>query len=69
MQKIKDRETVDDARDCLLNKWALAEKLHISKRTVDVWMKQHRLPFIKLGKTVRFHWPDVLAKLSAYRVN
>jgi excisionase family DNA binding protein len=45
------------------------EKLHVSKRTVDLWMQQKRLPFIKLGKTVRFHWPDVLEKLNAYRVN
>jgi excisionase family DNA binding protein len=69
MQNIKDSATVDGASDGLLNKWALAEKLHISKRTVDLWMKQHRLPFIKLGKTVRFYWPDVLAKLQTLRVN
>jgi excisionase family DNA binding protein len=69
MQKSKDRGTVDAASDGLLNKWGVAEKLHVSKRTVDLWMRQKRLPFIKLGKTVRFHWPDVLAKLSAYRVN
>ena len=61
--------TVDDATDGLLNKRSLAVKLGISKRTVDSWMKNRRLPFIKIGKTVRFRWPDVLEKLSAYRVN
>ena len=41
----------------------------VGKRTVDNWMRQGRLPFIRVGKTVRFRWPDVLKKLSAYRVN
>lgn len=62
-------QDVDRASDNLLNKWELAAKLKVGKRTVDAWMKKRRLPFIKLGKTVRFHWPDVLAKLSEYRVN
>jgi excisionase family DNA binding protein len=61
--------TVDDASDGLLDKPELAAKLRISKRTVDVWMKKQRLPFIKIGKTVRFRWPDVLEKLNGYRVN
>jgi excisionase family DNA binding protein len=61
--------TVDGASDGLLNKRGLAVKLGISKRTVDAWMKKKRLPFIKVGKTVRFRWPDVLEKLNLYRVN
>lgn len=61
--------TVDGASDGLLNKRSLALKLGISKRTVDAWMKKKRLPFIKVGKTVRFRWPDVLEKLNAFRVN
>jgi excisionase family DNA binding protein len=61
--------TADSATDGLLNKWQLAEKLGIGKRTVDLWMREKRLPFIKVGKTVRFRWPDVLEKLNAYRVN
>ena len=61
--------TVDDASDGLLNKRSLAVKLGISKRTVDAWMKNKRLPFIKVGKTVRFRWPDVLEKLQTFRVN
>jgi len=53
----------------LLNKHELAPKLRISKRTVDLWMRQGRLPFIKVGKTVRFRWRDVLEKLNEFRVN
>ena len=61
--------TVDGASDGLLNKRTLAVKLGISKRTVDAWMHQKRLPFIKVGKTVRFRWGDVLEKLNQFRVN
>jgi excisionase family DNA binding protein len=61
--------TFDGASDVLLDKPELAVRLRISKRTVDAWMKKRRLPFIKVGKTVRFRWPDVLEKLSDYRVN
>jgi excisionase family DNA binding protein len=60
---------IDGGRDGLLNKRQLALKLGISKRTVDEWMKRKRLCFVKIGKTVRFRWPDVLEKLSEYRVN
>lgn len=61
--------TVDGACDGLLDKPELAAKLRISKRTVDAWMRKRRLPFIKIGKTVRFNWQDVLAKLGQYQVN
>ena len=69
MKYAKDSSPLTAATDGLLNKWEVAVKLRIGKRTVDHWMRQGRLPFIKLGKTVRFRWPDVLEKLSAYRVN
>ena len=68
INKMRDA-TVDGVSDGLLNKRSLAVKLGISKRTVDAWMKKKRLPFIKVGKTVRFRWPDVLEKLSEFRVN
>jgi len=69
MSNAKHNATVDGASDGLLNKRSLAVKLDISKRTVNAWMKKKRLPFIKVGKTVRFCWPDVLEKLNAFRVN
>jgi predicted DNA-binding transcriptional regulator AlpA len=59
----------DGASDGLLNKRSLAVKLGISSRTVSAWMKAKRLPYVKLNKSVRFYWPDVLAKLQTYRVN
>jgi excisionase family DNA binding protein len=69
VDRLLESATVDGAGDGLLNKRGLAVKLGISKRTVDAWMHQKRLPFIKVGKTVRFRWSDVLVKLSEYRVN
>jgi len=32
-------------------------------------MRKGRIPFLKLGKTVRFRLPDVLEKLNSFRVN
>ena len=70
---MKTRESADDnanlANDALLTKRELAPKLKRSVRTVDVWMRQGKLPYIKLNKTVLFRWPDVLEKLQSYRVN
>ena len=59
----------DRASSGLLRKRELAEKLAISKRTLDVWMQKGRIPFLKVGRSVRFRLPDVLEKLNAYRVN
>jgi excisionase family DNA binding protein len=60
---------VAPAADGLLTKHELAERLRVSSRTVDVYMRNKRLPFLKIGKTVRFRWTDVLEKLCAHRVN
>ena len=57
------------ASDALLTKRELAPKLKRSVRTVDMWMRQGKLSYLKLGKTVRFRWSDVLEKLNTYRVN
>jgi hypothetical protein len=32
-------------------------------------MRQGKLPYLKIGKTVLFRWADVLAKLQTFRVN
>jgi excisionase family DNA binding protein len=66
---MNEKETCERSSDGLLNKHGLAPKLHISVRTVDDWMKRGWIPYIKLGKTVRFKLEDVLAKLNAHRVN
>lgn len=62
-------EQAADASDGLLTKDELAPRLRRSTRTVDSWMKAGRLPYLKIGRSVLFRWPDVLEKLNAHRVN
>jgi excisionase family DNA binding protein len=50
--------------DELSEKPEIANRLKISIRTLDEWMRDGRVPFLKIGKTVRFHWPEVLAHLN-----
>jgi excisionase family DNA binding protein len=66
---VNAERVVDGATDDLLIKREVAAKLRRSVRTVDAWMRAGRLPYFKLGRTVRFRWSDVLKKLSDYRVN
>ena len=67
--KIDDEAGTDCAIQGLLRKRELAPQLGISKRTLDVWMAQGRVPFLKIGRSVRFRLSDVLEKLNAFRVN
>ena len=68
-KKNYEKEPLDGATDGLLDKNGIAVKLDICPRTVSEWMKNKRLPYVKIGKTVRFVWRDVLEKLNAFRVN
>lgn len=51
-------------QDELLKKPELSRRLKISTRTLDEWMRNGRIPFLKIGKTVRFRWADVLEHLQ-----
>jgi len=53
----------------LTTKKGVAKAASTSQRTVDNWMKQKRIPFIKLSpRCVRFHLPSVLAALRRFEV-
>ena len=54
--------------DGLLDKKQLAERLNLSVRSVDAWMKTGLLPYIKAGRTVRLEYDTVLAHLRQYQV-
>jgi excisionase family DNA binding protein len=69
MNSISESVVNDRASIGLLRKRELAERLAISKRTLDVWMQKGRIPFLKVGRSVRFRLPDVLEKLQSFRVN
>jgi excisionase family DNA binding protein len=63
------RIMIADQSQKLLTKRDIARELQLGRRTIDVWMRQGKIPFLKIGKTVRFRLADVLEKLNAYRVN
>jgi predicted site-specific integrase-resolvase len=69
MSKEHQEKQLQRAIDGLLTKRGLAPKLQISPRTLSYWMKRGWVPYIKIGKTVRFRLEDVIAKLNARRVN
>jgi excisionase family DNA binding protein len=69
LKNSSDGATSERASDGLLTKRGLAPKLQISARTLDDWMRRGRVPFLKVGKSVRFRWDDVLEKLNQFRVN
>ena len=56
----------------LLNKGQLAQKLGVSARSIDAWMKLGRLPYIKIGGgqrgTVRFEYSAVMDSLRQHQV-
>jgi excisionase family DNA binding protein len=64
-----EQHGIDRASDSVLTKPELATRLRRSPRTVDSWMKQKKLPYFKVGKSVLFRWEHVLQKLDSFRVN
>jgi len=46
-------------REAFLTKKDVANLLRITTRSVDEWMRKRRLPFYKIGRTVRFKLADV----------
>ncbi len=42
-----------------VGKTEIAKRLGKTVRTVDSWMRDGRVPFIKLGRSVLFRWSDV----------
>ena len=69
MSKEHVERQLERAIDGLLTKRGLAPKLQISTRTLDDWMRRGRIPFLKIGHSVRFKLDDVLEKLNQHRIN
>ena len=49
----------------LLTPEEIAGRLKVGERTVERWQQDGTLPFLRLGQTVRFHWPTVVNHLLA----
>ena len=58
----------DDSSNSLLDKIQTAERLNISLRTLDNRIKAGAIPFVRLGKLVRFIPSDIAKFIEAHRV-
>ena len=59
-------KTADTLEDGLVTKPELAKILRVSLRTCDNWMKAKILPYIKVGRLVRFNVRRCLEALARF---
>lgn len=52
----------------LLTKCELAKQCKCSVRTIDNWMRLGVIPYLKVGRCVRFNHSQVVEALSKYEV-
>ena len=48
----------------LINKNQLAKRVGVTSRTIESWMRLGYVPYIKIGRSVRFDEGDVLKSLK-----
>jgi len=59
------KETLPSQNDVLLTQEEVAARLKVTVRTVVRLQHDGVVPFILLGKAVRFYWPAVISHLNA----
>lgn len=52
---------MSDVQDDLLTIEGLAQRLLVSKNTIYSWVSRKRIPYIKLGRLIRFSWKEIQA--------
>lgn len=67
-------ETTDTAQQtepsetlALLNEEDIAAKIGVTPRCIRDWRNRRVIPFLKIGRIVRFHEGDVAQALKQYR--
>lgn len=50
----------------LITRLDVAHLSSVSPRTVDRWVKGRKIPYIKIGRTLRFRWAAVEAALVRF---
>jgi excisionase family DNA binding protein len=54
----------------IITKVIVAERLTVTPRTVEEWVRKGIIPAIKLtGKAIRYHWPSVEKALLSRQSN
>ena len=48
----------------LINKKQMAQKLCVTARTLENWMREGFVPYIKIGRCVRYDMEDVMPALK-----
>jgi hypothetical protein len=51
----------------LLTEEAIAQKIGVTPRCIRDWRNRRVIPFLKIGKIVRFHEGDVAQALQQYK--
>ncbi len=51
-----------------IDKKALSEYLGLSRFTIDMWVCQRRIPFIKMGRRVMFDLQDIEKWISQNKI-
>ena len=59
------KEMLPSPNDDLLTQEEIAARLKVTVRTVARLQSEGVVPFILLGKSVRFYWPAVVSHLNA----
>lgn len=59
-----DKQTQQGAGDGVpveeyIEKAEVGRRLSLRPRTINEWMKRGRLPYYKVGRTVRFKWSEI----------
>ncbi len=68
MKDINFQEKIDFRTQGLLSRNEMARYLSISERKLSTMMTNREIPFIKIGRSVRFNLGDVLDALQRFTV-
>jgi excisionase family DNA binding protein len=61
----KTEQIVQPGADPFITKLEVADRMRVSLGTVSAWMRKGYVPYIRLGRSVRFDWKLVNERLSA----
>lgn len=62
---LQEHKIANKMIDPMLNKREIAARLRFSVRGVDNWMKRGLIPYLKIGRSVRFRWSEVERHLGS----